>query len=441
MAGLLVRTISYVRSKIAQQDRYGKPITLLYNGEDSYKTCCGGWTTIVLIFFILAYSLVLFRMMLNREQIEINVSTSVIDLLEENEPHYISRSGFDIAVGWTNTSISPLSYSNISEYLTFEATLITEISENSVNTKTLGIIQLAPWDELAFEEIHDSLNSLLIHDQFFCLNTDELFLQGNFISNNYTYIQITAKPCSSGTWQSASDIDTAVLDTSIVMIYTPGYFNGENFEDPIRSYLDFTYEYKIDSALATYSNAFVMQNKVDLQDDFIQFGDSKSGEFYTISRVQDSVNTRSSGNFFDLTIRLDNRKTLYERRVFSFLDLIGQVGGVNEIIEIFWVFFIGMYSEKLFQYSIVSKIYHFNRTSAHHDKTNNSKEDHTHSNQNIYEAHVNQSPYLHEEAKIPNPLKNSSNTIYSKNIDDHSNHISHQSKRTKVNPKGMQRSF
>ena len=119
------------------------------------------------------------------------------------------------------------------------------------------------------------------------------------------------------------------------MIYTPGYFNGENFKDPIRSYLDFTYEYKIDSDLATYSNAFVMQNKVDLQDDFIQFGDSKSGEFYTISRVQDSVNTRSSGNFFDLTIRLDNRKTLYERRVFSFLDLIGQVGGVNEIIEIF----------------------------------------------------------------------------------------------------------
>ena len=53
----------------------------------------------------------------------------------------------------------------------------------------------------------------------------------------------------------------------------------------------------------------------------------------------------------------DPIKISFERSVFGFLELTGNIGGVFEILSIIGGFLIGGFSGKMFLYSILSKLY------------------------------------------------------------------------------------
>ena len=54
----------------------------------------------------------------------------------------------------------------------------------------------------------------------------------------------------------------------------------------------------------------------------------------------------------------DAESKSYERKVFGFLEVTGNIGGLFEIMEIFGGFLVGLFSQKMFLYSILSKLYH-----------------------------------------------------------------------------------
>ena len=54
----------YVKS----YDVYGQPISLHYEGEDTYKTCPGGLISMVILFIIYVYALVKGKQMMVREE-------------------------------------------------------------------------------------------------------------------------------------------------------------------------------------------------------------------------------------------------------------------------------------------------------------------------------------------------------------------------------------
>ena len=48
----------------------------------------------------------------------------------------------------------------------------------------------------------------------------------------------------------------------------------------------------------------------------------------------------------------------FERSVFGFMDLTGNIGGLFEIFEIGGDFLVAIFSGKMFLYSLLSKLYH-----------------------------------------------------------------------------------
>ena len=48
----------------------------------------------------------------------------------------------------------------------------------------------------------------------------------------------------------------------------------------------------------------------------------------------------------------------YERQVFSFMDAFGNIGGLLEIMSIAGGLLVGIFSERMFLFSILSKLYH-----------------------------------------------------------------------------------
>ena len=52
-------------------------------------------------------------------------------------------------------------------------------------------------------------------------------------------------------------------------------------------------------------------------------------------------------SFLHSKISISEEIDIYERSVFTFLDLIGQIGGIYELLEVSTAFFVGYYNSKI----------------------------------------------------------------------------------------------
>ena len=53
----------------------------------------------------------------------------------------------------------------------------------------------------------------------------------------------------------------------------------------------------------------------------------------------------------------DSTSISYERQVFSFMDVFGNIGGLLEIMSITGGFIVGFFSERTFLFTLLSKLY------------------------------------------------------------------------------------
>lgn len=75
-----------------------------------------------------------------------------------------------------------------------------------------------------------------------------------------------------------------------------------------------------------------------------------SGEFYTISNSQTSQAPYSKDGMAVLMLSLDNEVIHYERSVYNFFEMIGDVGGSFEFIKTICFMLIGGYTNKMYYY-------------------------------------------------------------------------------------------
>lgn len=91
----------------------------------------------------------------------------------------------------------------------------------------------------------------------------------------------------------------------------------------------------------------------------------KTGTFYTISNVAYSQGPFYEGLYGDIIITMANKITHYERKVYSILDVISDVGGFNQIVIMLFGFLFKMYSNKLYEFESVSEFYKMKPNSTH----------------------------------------------------------------------------
>ena len=94
-----------------------------------------------------------------------------------------------------------------------------------------------------------------------------------------------------------------------------------------------------------------------LHDDLIQYGQSKEHHFYSIDRTKTDFEDQTETTKINVILSMDNYVYNYERTVFSLLDLTGLWGGVFELCEILGGIFVGYFSQRLLNFSMLSKLY------------------------------------------------------------------------------------
>jgi hypothetical protein len=61
--------------------------------------------------------------------------------------------------------------------------------------------------------------------------------------------------------------------------------------------------------------------------------------------------------YLNLKIILDRRINDYEVKVYQFLDLTGQLGGIFEIAEVICKFFVAILAQRLFYYHVINNVH------------------------------------------------------------------------------------
>ena len=85
----------------------------------------------------------------------------------------------------------------------------------------------------------------------------------------------------------------------------------------------------------------------------------ESHSFYSIGDVDQDFDTEESdGVVLSIRIIQDDDVHNYERKVYSLLDMFGQIGGVYEIIRLIFEILVGFFAKRIMMYTLFSYIYY-----------------------------------------------------------------------------------
>ena len=82
------------------------------------------------------------------------------------------------------------------------------------------------------------------------------------------------------------------------------------------------------------------KNEYYLQDNFFQTYSSDEGSYYSIDDEHYDIRELEDDTVLTIQIKQDKVVNKYERSVYTFLDMTGQIGGLNEVITLLASFFI-----------------------------------------------------------------------------------------------------
>ena len=106
----------------------------------------------------------------------------------------------------------------------------------------------------------------------------------------------------------------------------------------------------------------IKQNEYELKDSFYFNLNSNSGTFYSVGNRQQNVENKDFNEDRYLTIffRMSQNYEVYERTTYTLFEVLGEVGGVFEILSIVGSVIVLSLSTQLFNNSLLAKLYQVN---------------------------------------------------------------------------------
>ena len=199
------------------------------------------------------------------------------------------------------------------------------------------------------------LESMIIIAQ----NNMTMFLQGNLYSDNYTYFELVIFRWYGDDWQDTSTINSAVSSAYLHLALVNSFFDFDDYDNSVHTYLDDRFIFDLVPGFEKENIIYVRENEADLEDQIVRYNDDpKVKNFIKIERMDSRLSSEDKkGNLLTVRFVKDPQVDTYERTVYSILQLFGDIGGVNEVLEIAGSLIVGVFAHRLFMYSLISHLY------------------------------------------------------------------------------------
>lgn len=173
MPNIFTKVISYFTGKMRNYDQFAIPITLNYNGEDSFKSYLGGFFSIIAMILTFIYGLTLLIALFNYSNTVINTVELIRNLATDTTTYKINNDAFAIGVYGTNTNGDLLYDPSYVTVTAFHVTQRLSSVGGSVISQTQTQLTVTTCNNRFYEAVGESLATSLGTSQFYCISENQ----------------------------------------------------------------------------------------------------------------------------------------------------------------------------------------------------------------------------------------------------------------------------
>ena len=356
----------WISSWIRSFDIYGKSISFTYKGEDQYKTLMGGCITIVIKVLMVVFAWNLALSMLNRNNTISSVNTIINDIRQDNELLNLTDTEFSFIIRAhykLNNRFRRLVRNDTIFSLSVNQYTRSGSSENDNVNRTANPINIGLWSNeyfnasSAFDSIFQTGGALLWLDSY------DFELKGNKLSSEFKYVDVTISKCQNSSesripWKPDSVIQEAIDSLQVSVFLIDQYLDLDSYDEPIKTYINDKYDYYGISGLMNEARFYIQQNEAKLNDHYLEYlNNDETEKFISIGKSDSLLRNSQETDVFKATFLKSEGNLIYERNVYTLLNLIGDLGGIFEILFIFGTVLTSTFNSKMFYYSVLSSLY------------------------------------------------------------------------------------
>ena len=244
-------------------------------------------------------------------------------------------------------------------YFTIKMQEITSYGHGSsriTNTTDLGMYDCSK----EFPILHDLHNTFNLNGSLIWPRNKGFRLSGNYYSDTSSIFSIKLYRWSgSSLCHTSVEINDKIKDTVINIAINDWYVNFDDFNNPIKSFINDHFTYQLVSGFNKQLKLYVKQSKIELNDNYVLIENTQNIHFLDVERSSmDIVLESSDGEIFDVSVKLEGNQDIYKRTVFSLFDLMGQVGGTYQVLFIICgYFFVKLLSTEMLLSSVFRRLY------------------------------------------------------------------------------------
>ncbi|CAI2380995.1 unnamed protein product [Moneuplotes crassus] len=342
-------------------DIYGAGITLNYKGHYRFQTTFGGIVGILVAITLIGFSTSLILNMFRRSEVMFNDSSIMRDPSTDTTEHFPAQKGFAIAFGLRDSDHSFLDehYLKMFNLEVFQRTTV-KLSNGDTNITNEKLEVTRCEDYLPYQ--NKTILKTFKIDKYVCVKPTNYVISGNWYTDVLKNLRITVEKCTTLVRDDCAEEDTINSELGgywfdVVMI--DSYFDRKSFSNPIKSYLTQKYFYTLEDGFFSNTDIFLRENILNMHDDYTLLEGSKDGKFYSVAGEKTSRYKWSYRHLGRVNLYLDAETVTYERQVFTVADLLGNIGGIFSLLQSLAGIIVGMYADRVFKHSIISKLYTF----------------------------------------------------------------------------------
>lgn len=143
------------------------------------------------------------------------------------------------------------------------------------------------------------------------------------------------------------------------MWFLNAYFDSDDFENPVKQFIDSRRYFPVQFHTKHGADVYITRTYASLDDSIVPFMSSKNMSFYSVNNINyfTADPNRFGYSLTQINIRIDYEFDLYERSVYTIMDLLSDIGGIQNSLLIIGLLIVGLANEKLFFASLIREIY------------------------------------------------------------------------------------
>lgn len=420
MPGFGMRSLKWSYDRIKQRDFFRQSVSLTYKGEESYALFLNGWISSVIMISLLVYGIILAIKMFKYSEVDWNQNTEVVDLLTDSRSYKVKESDkahIMLTFRMLNSTLdSSYKFTKlIIPYFWVEHGYKHENGTFMVDQEFIPIKEYSCTEE-NFPDFYRIINNTSTlstenHYERIWFNLADYEFGGAYESPlYYKLLNIAVYPCY--WWEDGSDCMSKSASLNILyntLVTVSGVLKSVTLNDidnPIRwtvaefgrymlkANTDQRYLVKMQRIEATLEDSLISYYPPDKELSILTLG---KGSFSTVDYADNSGIT---GIQIGITLGSDIRQ--FHRKVYNIFELIGTLGGIFEVFDLFFGFILGSLSGYMFKRDLKNNILRaetqYQELKAMIEELK--KEVHSEPNQSEDDSKQEESKHLIEENKV-----------------------------------------